>query len=78
MIERVLASMFGLILVFLLLTRSSEFNSIISSISDFVTMQTAILQGRNVQGQPTTVVTSSPGVSGSASLQSLLGGGGYG
>jgi hypothetical protein len=57
MIEKVLASMFGLILVFLLLTRASEFNSIVSAVADFVTTQTAILQGRSVTGQPNTVVS---------------------
>lgn len=47
MVERIVAGMFGLILVFLLLSRSSEFNSIINSFGGFVQSQSLILQGRN-------------------------------
>lgn len=50
MVERVLASMFGLILVFLLLSRSAEFVAIIHAGGDFLTSQTKALQGVSAGG----------------------------
>lgn len=46
-VEKVIGTMFGLILVFLILTRAAEFNAIIKQVSGFVTQQTAQLQGYN-------------------------------
>jgi hypothetical protein len=44
-INRLIAGTFGLIMLFLLLSRSSDFTSIISSVGGFVTNQTQALQG---------------------------------
>lgn len=50
-VNKILASMFGLILVFLLLSRADEFNSIISAMGGFITNQTRALQGVSYGGQ---------------------------
>jgi len=50
-LDKVIASMFGLILVFLILSRSGEFNSVVNAIGGFVTSQTAQLQGVTSTGQ---------------------------
>lgn len=50
-LDRVLSGMFLLILVFLLLSRSGETNSIIQSFGNFVETQTAILQGTTTSGR---------------------------
>ena len=50
MIDRALAATFGLILLFLLLTRSQEFSAIVRAIGGFVTEQTRILQGLTPTG----------------------------
>lgn len=44
-LDRILGPMFGLIALFLILSRGREFNSIINSIGTFVTQQTRTLQG---------------------------------
>ena len=49
-VDKIVGGMFGLILVFLVLTRAAEFNSIIKNVSSFVTTQTAQLQGYNPAG----------------------------
>jgi hypothetical protein len=44
-VNKIFASMFGLILVFLLLSRADEFAAIIRSAGGFLTDQTRALQG---------------------------------
>jgi len=51
MVERVLSATFGLILVFLLLSRADEFNRIIRAGGEFITSQTRILQGVGTTGR---------------------------
>ncbi len=65
-LDRILSGMFLLILVFLLLSRSGETNSIIQSFGNFVETQTAILQGTTTSGRtviPGTGQYSLPGLS---------------
>jgi hypothetical protein len=44
-VERVISAMFGLIVLFLILSRAGEFNAIVRAIGGFVTEQTRTLQG---------------------------------
>lgn len=56
-IGKIVSGMFFLILVFLVLSRASEFNNIVSTVGGFVTTQTQALQGVTTSGatviQPT-------------------------
>lgn len=67
MLAKVIGGMFGLILVFLILSRAAEFNAIIRSVSSFVTQQTAQLQGYNT--------TLSSGISPGTPATQKIGGG---
>jgi len=49
-LDKIFVMMFGLILVFLVLSRSNEATSIISSAGGFLNNQTRILQGVNAGG----------------------------
>lgn len=44
-VNKILASMFGLILVFILVSRADEVNTLVNSIGGFITTQTKALQG---------------------------------
>ena len=46
-LDNIIEGMFGLILVFLILSRASSFNSVVGSVGGFVSKQTQILQGVN-------------------------------
>ena len=62
-IQDILSGMFALILVFLLLNRSSDTAKVISSLSTAVTNDTLVLQGRG-SGQTTSTSTGSGFLSG--------------
>ncbi len=44
-LDKIISGMFGLIILFLLLTRAGELNSIVRSVGGFITSQTQALQG---------------------------------
>lgn len=66
MVERIIGSMFGLIILFLVLSRASEFNSIIKAAGSFVTQQTAQLQGYGTVTAPAAKVAQGTGGTGSS------------
>lgn len=68
MINRVVGAMFGLIALFLILTRAAEFNAIIRTGGGFITQQTAQLQGFAPQN---TFGVSRPLASGSPATQKI-------
>lgn len=50
-VDKVFASMFGLILVFILVSRADQVNTLVTSIGGFITKQTQALQGVGYPGQ---------------------------
>ena len=49
-LDKIFASMFGLILVFILVSRADEVNTLITGIGGFITRQTQALQGVSTPG----------------------------
>ena len=50
-INKIFASMFALILVFILVSRADEVNTLVTSIGGFITSQTKALQGVGYAGE---------------------------
>lgn len=66
MVEKFIAGTFGLILVFLLLSRAAELTQIIQTIGGFWTQQTRVLQGVGTPGFNSVLpgTSSNPGFAG--------------
>ena len=71
-LDNIIEGMFGLILVFLILSRADSFNTVVKALGGFVTKQTAVLQGIN----PSTgyLVGAAPS-NGNNNASSIFGGG---
>lgn len=55
-LDKIFASMFGLILVFILVSRADQVNKLVTSIGGFITSQTQALQGVSTGLFPATLI----------------------